>query len=67
MAIWGIEQLWSKERQSELMYRNGRVGTTKSALLRLDIKDSILVEVINSVLLVTDNRVCDSLTKSTSP
>ena len=47
MAIWGIEQLWSKERQSELMYRNGRVGTTKSALLRLDIKDSILVEVIN--------------------
>jgi len=49
------------------MYRNGRVGTTKSALLRPDIKDSILVEVINSVLLVTDNRVCDSLTKSTSP
>ena len=49
------------------MYRNGRVGTTKSVLSRSDIKDSVLAEVINSVLLVTDNGVCDSLTKSTSP
>jgi len=35
---------------------------TKSILLRPDIRDGITAEVVNSVSLVTDNRVCDSFT-----
>jgi len=35
---------------------------TKSTLLRPDIRDGITTEEVNSVLLVTDNRVCDLFT-----
>ena len=48
--------------KSELVHKDNKVSTTKSTFLRLEIRDSILAEVVNFVFFVTDNRVHNTLT-----